>query len=517
MESLSSRKLVDLGKVPVRNVPSKLVDIKNLPVLLGGVIFLLVVKFVATAFYNLYFHPLRKYPGPKYAVMSGLPYIYWSTSGDLVAWIRTQHEKYGEVVRLGPDRLSYISPQAWKDIYGHRTGGKLENPKDTRFYQLDLNGETHIINTEGAGEHGRLRKIFSNAFSDRALKLQEPLIKKYVDKLIANMHSTVAKDAGAELDLVKLYNCTTFDIMGDLTFGEPLGMLEASEYTPWVAAVFGQIKTGDLSRIRLEYPWIGSLLRAVLPASLREMERLHFQHSVERVDRRLAKGVDGDKADIWKLVLEKDKGQLRLGQMHANSSLFMIAGTETTATLLSGLTFHFLRNPAKLQRAVAEVRALAEDELSLERLPQLPYLAACFEEALRCYPPVPIGVPREVAAGGNVICGEWVPGKTRVSVPQWASYRSTLNFKDPNDFVPERWLPDTGYDSDRKDVLQPFSFGPRNCLGKNLAYHEMRIIMAKVLWHFDLELCPQSDNWADQKTYSLWEKPGLWVKAKPVH
>lgn len=56
--------------------------------------------------------------------------------------------------------------------------------------------------------------------------------------------------------------------------------------------------------------------------------------------------------------------------------------------------------------------------------------------------------------------------QTRVSLHNWSAYRSELNFKDPDSFVPERWLPNTGYDSDRKEVLQPFSFGPRNCLGK---------------------------------------------------
>lgn len=50
----------------------------------------------------------------------------------------------------------------------------------------------------------------------------------------------------------------------------------------------------------------------------------------------------------------------------------------------------------------------------------------------------------------------------------------------------------------------------------SLAYHEMRIIMAKVLWHFDLELCPESANWADQEAYSLWQKPELWCRAKPI-
>lgn len=53
-----------------------------------------------------------------------------------------------------------------------------------------------------------------------------------------------------------------------------------------------------------------------------------------------------------------------------------------------------------------------------------------------------------------------------MALPQFAANRSPLNFKDPNCFVPERWLPGTGYDDDRKEVLNPFAFGPRNCIGK---------------------------------------------------
>jgi cytochrome P450 len=63
-------------------------------------------------------------------------------------------------------------------------------------------------------------------------------------------------------------------------------------------------------------------------------------------------------------------------------------------------------------------------------------------------------------------------------------------------------------------MFQPFSFGPRNCIGKNLAYNEMRVILASVLWNFDLELCEQSHDWADQKSYVLWEKPGLFCRLR---
>lgn len=54
--------------------------------------------------------------------------------------------------------------------------------------------------------------------------------------------------------------------------------------------------------------------------------------------------------------------------------------------------------------------------------------------------------------------------------------------------------------------------GPRNCIGKNLAYNEMRSVMARMLWHFDMELLPESDGWVNQNVFMMWEKPPLKVK-----
>lgn len=63
--------------------------------------------------------------------------------------------------------------------------------------------------------------------------------------------------------------------------------------------------------------------------------------------------------------------------------------------------------------------------------------------------------------------------------------------------------------------MQPFSFGPRNCIGRNLAYAEMRTIMARLVFNFDLTLAPESKNWLDQKIYNLWQKPPLMVHLTP--
>ena len=65
--------------------------------------------------------------------------------------------------------------------------------------------------------------------------------------------------------------------------------------------------------------------------------------------------------------------------------------------------------------------------------------------------------------------------------------------------------------------MNSFSFGPRNCLGKNLAYAEMRVILAKLVWHFDFELEPGMDDWVERhRLFMLWDKPALMVKMKRV-
>ncbi|KAH8838541.1 hypothetical protein MCOR27_008396 [Pyricularia oryzae] len=481
---------------------------------------LFLVFFTIRAIYNIWFHPLSKYPGPWYAATTNLVYYIADITGYRERWILRQHQKYGEVVRTGPIRLSYTSASAWKDIVGHRSAGKLEMLKDPWLYDagqaFGADGVSMISNVDSE-THGKMRKIFTNAFSDRALREQEPLLLKYVDKLIRRIHTDLSGDPNRPLDLVLLLNCTTFDIMADLTFGESLGMLDNGKYTPWVARIFDTIKYAAIFGIAGRWVWLRNLVRATLPASMRKSLEEHRGYVNERVERRMAK--DTDQPDIWNLVLRNPENVKLLGRgsMNEHANLFMVAGTETTATLLSGLTYFLLKKPSTYEKIVAEVRSLPEDGLHIDSLRQLPYLQACFEEALRMYPPVPMGMPRVVPPGGAAISGGFVPEGTRVAVHQLSCYRNEKNFKNAFEFIPERWLPEYAdeYGSDRKEALQPFSYGPRNCMGKNLAYHEMRLIFAKLLWNFDIELCPESDNWTDQRIFTLWEKHPLMVKFKP--
>ncbi|RAH71874.1 cytochrome P450 [Aspergillus aculeatinus CBS 121060] len=464
--------------------------------------------------YELLFSPLRRFPGPRLAAVTYLLSAYHTAKGDHVLWLQSLHRTYGDAVRFSPDELSFTSAQAWRDIYGHASGGRRSTEKDRRFYGPTPYGAPDIIRAN-AHDHSRFRRNFSHAFSDKALRKQQPLIAQYADMLVDQLQESARESPEANVEMVRMYNLTTFDIMGDLTFGDPLNLLKGTGYMEWVGGIFASVKVLCLLRVSRYYSWLTAIMALVVPRSLREKARAHYKACKARVDWRVNQTLD--KPDIWGLVMEQ-KGSLQLSrdEMYSNSQLFMVAGTETTATALSGLTYQLLRHPEKMRKITQEIReAFKDEEIEMTRLAHLKYLNACIEEGLRVYPPVPVGTARRVPEGGMTVCGEFIPGNISLSVHHWATYRSSENFRRPNEFIPERWTDDPEFANDNKAAFQPFSYGPRNCLGKNLAYHEMRIILAKVLYHFDLSLAPESMNWDKQKVFSLWEKKPLMVKLHP--
>ncbi|KAI9846981.1 MAG: hypothetical protein M1837_003337 [Sclerophora amabilis] len=488
----------------------------------SAIAFVLLVSYLAcSAIYNVYFHALRAFPGPKLAAASRIPYIRAQLGGRLSYFVKDLHDIYGDVVRIAPDELSFTDPLAWKDIYVHRQRHGNYS-KDQAFYIPPVNGVHGLISAPDK-DHSRMRRLVSHAFSEKALREMEPLIRSYVDLFIRNVREKVEASQGP-VDLVRWYNWTTFDVIGDLTVGESFNCLKERDYHPWVSTIFEGIKGGVLLTASRRFPPIAKILGWFLPKSLMQKRLDHFRYTADRLARRLAMNVT--RPDFVSYILRgtEEKG-MSTAELQSNCSLFLIAGSETTATLLSGVTFYLLQNQRSLARLIEEIRDnfKTEAEMSSLEISKLPYLRAVLEEGLRMYPPVPVGLPRKVPAGGDYVSGHWIPGNTTVAVHQFAAYRSVKNFQHPYSFLPERWLDDdknninSDFASDKRQALQPFSLGGRNCIGKHLAYAELRLILARLLWNFDLELAggTEQDSWADQKMYSFWQKTPLMVKLIP--
>lgn len=139
--------------------------------------------------------------------MTRLWYCYYCTSGSLIHVLHEAHQKYGDVVRIAPNELSYTDPKAWNDIYGHRVG-KRELMKDPTFYSSISSGPNSIINADRS-RHGHLRKQASHGFSERALRSQEHVIIKYVDLMLERL-AELARSGKSSVDIVDWYNVSKY-------------------------------------------------------------------------------------------------------------------------------------------------------------------------------------------------------------------------------------------------------------------------------------------------------------------
>lgn len=173
---------------------------------------------VGNVFYNLFLHPLRKYPGPLLLRATRLGYIQKHMGGTLPFDMLDLHVRYGPIVRIAPTELAYAEPQAWKDIMGHRSAGAAEFEKDVRFYRPVPSMPVDIVSAPRA-EHAMLRKTMAHGFSERTLKDQEPIIKGYIDLLLLRLREK-SEGGKTAVDLATWYNFLTFDVIGDLAFGE---------------------------------------------------------------------------------------------------------------------------------------------------------------------------------------------------------------------------------------------------------------------------------------------------------
>ncbi|KAF2725985.1 cytochrome P450 [Polychaeton citri CBS 116435] len=479
--------------------------------LVAVVAVLIVVYYSSQGFYNAYFGPLSQFPGPKLRAASRLPAIWATVSGTDHKVIPALHRKYGPIVRLAPNELSFAGgAQAWEDIHGPKKGALPH--KDPIFYPRSINGADSIMTADDE-EHIRQRKIMSHAFSERTLKEQEPLLKSWAEKMKTKLGQRAT--TGEQIDIVKFYNCTTFDIMADLLFLQGLDLLEDGEYSPWMKNLFAGIKSATIVLgIRRYSSWINDRIESYMKSNeqARKAEYEHFRYAAERMDGRWKRTVD--RPDPWRTFLSG----LTREEQHITASALMVAGSETTATALSGLTYHLLQTPAAMEKLKHEIRSTLRnfDDMTLGNMARLKYTHACLQEGLRLYPPVPSGLPRRTPPAGLTICGEYVPGDTIVGCHHMAMYRNPDLFKNPEKFAPERWLGDPEYAKDHRNALEPFQTGPRNCLGQNLAWHEMRLLLATVMLHFDIELESKSQDWMDQKVYILWEKKPLFCRLAQV-
>lgn len=392
------------------------------------------------------------------------------------------------MVRIAPNELAFTDPQAWNDIYGMQNG-RVQNQKCLDSYTpLQPGYEKGLIHADDA-THARLRRIYGPAFTPKAIEEQRDMLLKYSNLLITQLKAAVQIQPGQ--DMSAWYNFTTFDLTGDFAFGEAFHCLDrGGEYHFFVKTVFDGVTLG-LQMQQLEHYGFLSLLKPFIPKSFMKPKEDMDGYTKELVDRRLDRGYTPGKMDVFNYLLlnKNEEDQLTPPELYENGILLVVAGSETTATLLTGTTYFLCKNLDKLRKVQQEVRTMFKEDRDItpKSVNELGYMIAVLSESMRIYPPASFGIPRSIASkGGQSIAGYWVPEKVRLiystmfsfdltsllqsrcSIWHHAAYRYEQNFTRPEEFIPERWLPNAPaeFRDDKREVLQPFMVGPRGCLGK---------------------------------------------------
>ncbi|QRW21194.1 cytochrome P450 family protein [Rhizoctonia solani] len=498
-------------------------------------------------------HGLRRntIAGPKLAALSNVWLAYVASRGTEARSFMNYTKDMspfstGKVVRIAPNHISIADPKALEVVYAHGNG-----TLKTEFYDAFVSIRPGLFNTRDRAAHTRKRKLVSHIFSQQNVLLFEPHVRRHVRAFCAQWDMRCARATAGELpdahngkswfDVLPHFNFLAFDIIGDLAFGAPFGMIAAQKdiapmmehagekaEVKYVPAVQVLNDRGDYSasmgvlpmwiRPIMKYvPWFSrgnTAVQCLAGMAIAAVERrLKFGlpdeplEEEEEIDEKLSKGKK--RTDLLeKLMQGKDENGAPMGreELTAEALTQLIAGSDTTSNSSCAIAYYLAANPECQRKLQAELDKNLKPVISSppstsqSGIPPLPpsdvaarfadvkslsYLQACVNEGLRLHSTSGIGLPRVIPQGSTLeVCGETFNEGTILSVPSYTIHHSQEIWgDDANDYRPERW-----FEREVGKEFNPFSFGPRACVGRNLASMELLIIIASVFHRYEFEL-----------------------------
>ncbi|KAG6864469.1 hypothetical protein C0991_009303 [Blastosporella zonata] len=245
-------------------------------------------------------------------------------------------------------------------------------------------------------------------------------------------------------------------------------------------------------------PWLGALFLRY-PNLAKDLKAFR-EHAKKCAIARKKRG--SPHKDLFHHLIDEDGVSTNpptVPEVVSDGGLAIIAGADTTSSAITNLIFFLLSNPNAYRRLQAEIDTLGDNVMDYAKQAHLPYLNAALNESLRLFPPVLSGSQR-YAENALAIGPHYVPGGTSTFVPFYSLHRDARYFSPlPNAFIPERW-----FSSEQQAALEPgifkdpaaatlnaaafvpFSFGPSNCIGKNLAWMEMRMLMCLLMQRYEM-------------------------------
>ena len=479
-----------------------------LPTATVGPFFLLVLfLLIAVPLLVNYFTPgLRSIPGPFLARFSNLWRFIDACKGHHERTIVKVHQKYGPVVRIGPNVVSVADPAAIEPVLGLKAN--LDKTDSVRPLINTYEGEElpMLIAAIDAKRHARLRRPIAGAYSMATLLELEGVADNVISTMVRRLREKFVRgddDCDKTCPIDQWMAFFSFDFILQATFSKDFGFLNA-----------GKDIDGLLSMLDLQFayigtvgtmPWIDKLLlkNPLLLMLIKVPNRLvdfAFQKIQDRIRGGDGKGQHLERQDFLSRFMAAQSQHPEVVsnlQLMTYATTNVLAASDTTSATLAALIGLVLRHPHVLHKLQVEIDdAGLAFPVSSKEAQKLPYLDAVIKEVFRIWPVASIELERKVGPSGLVLpTGQRLPPGTTVGLNAWPLHRNADTFgSNVETFEPERWLQrsnesEEGFDT-RLRLMQraslTFGAGPRACLGKHVAYLEIYKLVPTLLGLFDV-------------------------------
>lgn len=445
---------------------------------------------------------IKDIPAPFPAAFTNLWLLLKCRQGNRYLAVDDAHKKYGPMIRIQPHHVSIADADAIPIIYGHGNG-----MLKSEYYDAFVSIRRGLFNTRDRAEHTRKRKTVSHTFSAKSVGQFEQYMHHNLELLQKQWDQRAAAQKGGwyQMDALNWFNYLAFDVIGDLAFGAPFGMLEKGRdfaevrKTPDAEPTFapaievlnrrGEV-SGTIGILPQIKPYAKYLPDPFFSNGMKAIENL-AGIAVARVNERLARP-DTDRVDLLARLMEgRDETGNKLGreELTAEALTQLIAGSDTTSNTSCALLFHCLQHPAVIRKLQQELDAAlpGDDVPTYAAVKDLPYVDAVIKETMRIHSTSSLGLPRLIPPGpGLTVNGHHFPQGTVLSVPAYTIHHSTEIWgPDADTFRPERWEKVT---EKQKAAFIPFSYGPRACVGRNVAEMELALIVSTIFKRYEFEL-----------------------------
>ncbi|KAE8356024.1 cytochrome P450 [Aspergillus coremiiformis] len=467
---------------------------------------------------NRYFYNgLNRYPGPLLANFTNL-WRFIDVCGRRPHETHIAlHRKHGDVVRIGPNTLSFGSPTAAKVIYGLNKGFTK-----SQFYPVQMTvskGQPlpSLFSTLDEKFHAELRRSVNHAFSMSALVQYEPMVDETTLLFLDQTDRLFATDRKV-CDFARWLQFFAFDVIGSITYSKRHGFLEKNKDIDGIVASLARIfnYAGPVGQM----PWLDKLLwKNPIFDALQNWGLWDNSHPVAVFARqRMRERTSTTPLDLAPrndlLTKFMQAAELRPAFMTETRVLTMatsmaFAGSETTAISLAAVFYHLLQTPEYMRRAQEELDEAVQTGrianrpnglVSWAESQTLPFLDACIKEAFRIFPAAGLPLERVTPPSGVAIAGHFIPGGTIVGCSAWVIHRREDIFgPDVDTYDPDRWL--TASEEKLKAMngtMLQFGAGSRTCIGKNISLLEIYKLVPSFLRRFDVHLAQPGLQW------SLW-------------